>query len=174
MGDLSVSFDPNAIALNSDVASSALAMGSDAASKAAVAQSKASDASSAVVKITRVVILKPYAEASAIASGDGKAYFAVPVELNGMNLVSVGGHVYTAATSGAVSCQIANVTSGVDMLSTKLTFDATEKDTATAATPAAINASNDGVATGEEIRVDIDAAAAGAKGLEIRLGFQLP
>jgi hypothetical protein len=103
-------------------------------------------------------------------------YFTVPAALNGMNLTSVGGHLYTAATSGVVGVQIRNVTSAVDMLSAArlLEWDATEKDTATAAASsvAVINTGGDGVATGEEIAIDIDAAASGAKGMEIRLSFK--
>jgi hypothetical protein len=209
MADLSASFNPSLIALNSDAASSALvaaagvsdaasdagskasvayakasvasvaaAAVSDAASNAlsvaAVAASKASDASSAVVALKRTVILKLYNEASAIAAGDGKMYFTVPALLNGMNLVSAGGHLYTAATSDIVEIQINNVTSGVDMLTSKLTWDATEKDTATAVSQAVINTAADGVVTGEEIRIDIDSAASGAKGMELRLTFQVP
>jgi hypothetical protein len=161
MADLSTSFNPATIANTSDVASSAMDLASDAGSKA-------------IIAAKRTVILKIYNEASAIASGDGAMYFTVPALLNGMNLVSAGGHLYTAATSGTVQVQVANVTSGVDMLTSKLEWDATEKDTNTANSAAVINTSNDGVATGEEIRVDIDAAASGAKGMELRLTFQTP
>lgn len=202
MADLSLAFDPTLPDATSDVASSAMILASDASSKASdalsrcavisnaaskassiahtasskavAAQSKASDASSAAVKLKRVVVLKPYDEASAISTGDGKMYFAIPSELSGMNLVTVGGHLYTAATSGVVSCQIHNAISAVDMLSTKLTWDATEKDTNTADAVAVINTGADGVIEGDEIRIDIDAAASGAKGMEIRLGFQSP
>ena len=183
MADLSAAFNPATVATSSDAAS-------DAVSKAVIAGSDASDAASAAsnaqskitarseVWDTKTVILKVYNEASAIATGDGKMYFAVPAALNGMNLVSCGGHLYTAATSGVVQVQIANVTSAVDMLSAakKLEWDATEKDTATAgaASAAVINTANDNVLTGEEIRVDIDAAASGAKGMEIRLTFKKP
>ena len=183
MADLSAAFNPATVATSSDAAS-------DAVSKAVIAGSDASDAASAAsnaqskitarseVWDTKTVILKVYNEASAIAAGDGKMYFAVPAALNGMNLTSVGGHLYTAATSGVVAVQIANVTSAVDMLSAakKLEWDVTEKDTATAgaASTAVINTSTNGVASGEEIRVDIDAAASGAKGMEIRLTFKKP
>ena len=72
--------------------------------------------------------------------------------------------------------QIANVTSGVDMLSSAriLEWDVAEKDTADAAASsvAVISTGTDGVVTGEEIRIDIDAAASGAKGMEIRLSFK--
>ena len=176
MADLSTAFNPADVATASDAASDAqskIALVSDAASNA---QSKISDRSA--VWDAKTVILKVYNEASAIATGDGKMYFAVPATMNGMNLVSCGGHLYTAATSGVVQVQIANVTSAVDMLSAakKLEWDATEKDTATAgaASAAVINTANDNVLTGEEIRVDIDAAASGAKGMEVRLTFKLP
>jgi len=58
----------------------------------------------------------------------------------------------------------------------KLEWDATEKDTATAgaASQAVINTAADGVVTGEEIRIDIDAVGSGAKGMEIRLTFKKP
>lgn len=120
----------------------------------------------------KVAILKVYAEDTALAAGDGAMYFTIPQELDGMNLVSVGAHVYTASSSGAVTVQIHNATDTADMLSTAITIDATEKDSLTAATPAVINAATDDVATADEIRVDIDGAGTGAKGLEIRLGFR--
>jgi hypothetical protein len=156
-------------AIVSDAASKAKAQSSDVASKVS-ARSATWD--------TKCVIIKVYAEASAIASGDGKAYFTVPECLNGMNLTGVGGHLYTAATSGVVGVMIRNATSAIDMLSAAkiLEWDATEKDTATAAAASAvvINTAGDGVLTGEEIAVDIDAAASGAKGMEIRLQFRTP
>lgn len=183
MGDLSESFKAGDIAIASDAASDAVskvATVSDAASKA---KAQSSDAASKIstksaVWDTKTVIIKIYQEATPIAAGDGAAYFTIPASLNGMNLTSVGGHLYTAATSAVVAVQINNVTSGVDMLSSgkKLEWDVTEKDTNTAAAASAvvIDTANDGVATGEEIRIDIDAAASGAKGMELRLSFKLP
>jgi len=55
-----------------------------------------------------------------------------------------------------------------------LEWDVAEKDTADAAASsvAVISTGCDGVVTGEEIRIDIDDAASGAKGLEIRLSFR--
>jgi hypothetical protein len=60
------------------------------------------------------------------------------------------------------------------MLSTKLTIDASEKDSSTAATAAVIDTSHDDVATGDELRIDIDVAGTGAKGLMVEMQFQLP
>lgn len=120
---------------------------------------------------TRIAILKVYAEGTALSAGDGAMYFTVPLELDGMNLVSVGAHVYTVSTSGAVTVMIHNATDTADMLSTALTIDQDEKDSKTAATPAVINTATDDVAEGDEIRIDIDGAG-DAKGLEVRLGFR--
>jgi hypothetical protein len=176
MADLSTSFNPDVIATASDAASDALSKVAAVSDVASNAQSKITARSA--TWDTKCVILKVYNEASAIASGDGKAYFAVPAALNGMNLTSVGGHLYTAATSAVVGVMVRNVTSAIDMLSAAkiLEWDVTEKDTATAAAASAavINTAGDGVATGEEIAIDIDAAASGAKGMEIRLSFRTP
>jgi len=111
---------------------------------------------------------------SAITTGDGKAYWRVPSVLNGMNLVAVAAHVTTVSSSGLPTVQIANVTQAVDMLTTKITIDASEKDSSTAATAAVIDTANDDVATGDEIRIDIDVAGTGAKGLIVEMQFQLP
>jgi len=176
MADLSESFKAGDIATASDAASDAISKVASVSDAASNAQSKITARSA--TWDTNTVILKIYAEAAAIAAGDGAMYFTIPAALNGMDLTSVGGHLYTAATSGVVGVQVANVTSGVDMLSSAriLEWDVTEKDTAGAAASSAavISTGADGVVTGEEIRIDIDDAASGAKGLEIRLGFRTP
>lgn len=111
---------------------------------------------------------------SAITTGDGKAYWRVPSALNGMNLISVAAAVTTVSSSGIPTVQIANVTDAVDMLSTKLTIDASETDSSTAAAAAVIDATKDDVATGDMLRIDIDVAGTGAKGLMVEMQFQLP
>ncbi len=126
------------------------------------------------VTATKTVTLKPVDQSTALSIGDGAICFVVPAELNGMNLVSVGGHTYTASTSGTPTYQIRNQTDTADMLSTALTIDANEKDSSTATTPAVINTATDDVVTGDEICVDKDVAGTGEKGDEIRLGFQRP
>jgi hypothetical protein len=111
---------------------------------------------------------------SAITTGDGKAYWRVPSTLNGYNLVSVAAHVTTVSSSGIPTVQIANVTDAVDMLSTKLTIGANETDSSTAATAAVIDTTKDDVATADILRIDIDVAGTGAKGLIVEMQFQLP
>lgn len=113
---------------------------------------------------------------SAITTGDGKAYFRVPATLNGMNLIGVTASLSTVSSSGIPTVQLRRKRSGsdVDMLSTKLTIDASEVDSSTAAAAAVINSSNDDVATGDQIYFDIDVAGTGAKGLNVEMTFQLP
>lgn len=113
--------------------------------------------------------------ASALVVGDGVAYFVVPPELNGMNLTAVAAAlVGTVSSSGTPTFQIANVTDAVDMLSTKITIDATERTSYTAAVPAVIDATKDDVATGDILRVDVDVAGTGSKGLVVILTFSAP
>jgi hypothetical protein len=111
---------------------------------------------------------------SAITTGDGKAYYRISSALNGMNLVSVAAALTTVSSSGIPTVQIANVTDSVDMLSTKLTIDASETDSATAATAAVIDAAHDDVATADMLRIDIDVAGTGAKGLIVQMQFRKP
>ena len=126
---------------------------------------------------TRIVQLQVIGGTTALAVGDatGGARLFIPLELNGYDLVSVAAAVTTAGTTGTTDIQIANVTTAVDMLSTKITIDSTEKTSYTAATAPVINVANDSVATGNEIRFDVDAISTTPPlGLNIILGFRLP
>lgn len=109
------------------------------------------------------------------ATGDGKAFFRVPAELNGMNLTGVAATVYTAGTTNTTDVQIRNKTDSVDMLSTKITIDSGETDTSTAATAAVIDTTKDDVVTGDVLAIDVDAVSTTpAKGLYVQLKFELP
>jgi hypothetical protein len=112
----------------------------------------------------------------ALTTGDGKAYFRIDDYVTGMNLVGVGASVSTVSSSGAPTVQIRRVRSGtpVDMLSTALTIDTSERDSSTAAVAAVINTSNDDTLTGDQIYIDIDVAGTGTKGLCVTLNFQTP
>lgn len=112
---------------------------------------------------------------TATATGDGKAFFRVPAELNGMNLTGVAASVYTAGTTGTTDIQLRNKTDTADMLSTKITIDSGETDTSTAATPAVIDTDHDDVATGDIIAIDVDAVSTtAATGLYVEMRFELP
>ena len=118
------------------------------------------------------LIMKVLAESVSLTTGDGKMYLTIPAQLDGFILKTVGAHVYTVSSSGTPTIQIHNYTDGVDMLSTPITIDANEKDSSTAATAAVIDSDNRTVAEADEIRIDVDVAGTGAKGLEVRLSFE--
>ena len=110
------------------------------------------------------------------ATGDGKVQVIVPAVLNGMDLVAAHAVVTTVSSSGTPTFAIRRERSGsaVDMLSTNITIDANEKTSYTAATAPVINTSNDDVATGDIIYVDLDTVGTGAKGHAVVLTFRLP
>jgi hypothetical protein len=111
----------------------------------------------------------------AVKDGSGDVRFTVPPLLNGQDIVGVFAAVWTAGTTGTTDIQIYNVTDAVDVLSTKLTIDSTENTSATAATPAVIDTSHDDLATGDELRFDVDAISTTApKGLQVCFDAQLP
>lgn len=121
-----------------------------------------------------VVQLKIFDDATAVTTGDGKLIFYIPPKLNGWNLVDADAAVSTVSSSGTPTIQIRNITDTQDMLSTRITIDANEKTSYTAAAAPAINATYDDVATGDEIAIDVDVAGTGTKGLTVLLTFQLP
>ena len=117
----------------------------------------------------------------AITVGDGKAVFRVPSLMNGFNLVEVAASLSTVSSSGIPTVQIrrsrrasATTRTNADMLSTKLTIDASEFDSEDAAAAAVIDTANDDVITGDHIYIDIDVAGTGAKGLFVLPTFRLP
>lgn len=131
---------------------------------------------------TRVAPIEVFGYAEAVTTGDGKRFFRIPAELNGMNLVSVGADVVVTSSSGLPTIQIArgrqsNPTSAhsfVDMLSTRITIDVGQYDSKDATTPAVIDGSNDDVATGDILRIDYDVSGTGTIGTGVTLGFRLP
>lgn len=108
---------------------------------------------------------------SAITTGDGQAFLTVPAAWNGKTVASVDASVTTVSSSGAVTVQLARVRAGTpaDVLSTAVTIDATESASYTAAVPSVVDTANDDLATGDFLRVDVDGAGTGAKGLIVTL-----
>lgn len=104
-------------------------------------------------------------ETTALTTGTGKVTFRMPFA---MKLSGVRGSLTTAQSSGTELTVDINE-SGASILSTKLTFDNTEKTTTTATAPAVI--SDFDLADDAEITVDIDTVGAGADaaGLKIYL-----
>lgn len=101
-------------------------------------------------------------ETTTIQAGTSKFTFRMPFA---MTLSSVRASLGTYSSSGVVTVDINE--GGVSILSTKLTIDAGEKTSTTAATPAVL--SDTGLADDAEITVDIDTAGTGASGLKVTL-----
>ena len=121
--------------------------------------------------VERTLIVKCVNDSIAPVTGNGIAHITIPSSLNNKRLTSVEAHVYTAGTGGSTTnVQIHNLTDGVDILSTPITIDLSEKDSSTAATPNVIGANNL-VSTADVLRIDVDAVATNTLGLEIRMIF---
>ena len=99
-------------------------------------------------------------ETTTITTGTAKVTFRVPFA---MTVTAVRASVNTVSSSGTPTVDINE--EGTSILSTKLTIDANEKSSQTAAVPAVI--SDASLADDAEITIDIDAAGTGAKGLKV-------
>lgn len=106
-----------------------------------------------------------------VATGDGRAYFTIPENMNGMNLIRAQATVVTAGTTNATTVMIHNLTDAQDMLSVAISI-ASAGVTGTVGT---INASFDDVATNDRIRIDVDSVSTTPpQGLTVVLEFRLP
>jgi hypothetical protein len=101
-------------------------------------------------------------EETALTTGTAKVTFRMPFA---MTLTAVRASLSTASTSGLPTFDINE--GGTTILSTKLTIDANEKTSTTAATAAVI--SDSALADDAEITIDIDVAGTGAKGAKVYL-----
>lgn len=132
---------------------------------------------------TKSIAIQVTDGSGAITTGDGKAYVRIPSSLNGMNIVSVAASLTAPSTSGTPTIMIARgrqAAAGtahafVDVLSTAITIDANEYDSKDATTAAVINTSNDDLATGDLIRVDVDGVGSGPTAvLSVNFEARLP
>lgn len=118
------------------------------------------------------ICIQVFAGATDTSTGEGKAWFVIPPELAGMKISDVFATVITTGTTGLTTIAIRNASNSTEVLSTSMTIDSTENSTATAATPAVINASNATVAANDLIAIDVDAVhTTPAKGLVVRITF---
>lgn len=125
--------------------------------------------------LTVTLEVKVYNETTTIVTGDGQRIFFIPDDLDGWSLVDADAYVSTVSSSGTPTIQLRNIVNGnVDMLSTRITIDASEKNSYTAATPSVVNTANATVTAGDQIAIDIDVAGTGAKGLGVIPVFRAP
>jgi hypothetical protein len=108
----------------------------------------------------------------ALVAGDNAFRFRIPAALNGWNISTVAASRMSG--TGVLTIQIRNVTLAVDVLSTRITIDSGETDSSTAAVPAVINTANDGVATGQQIAIDVDDPGTNTFFAFVEIGFLKP
>ncbi len=109
-----------------------------------------------------VIAVTVSGEANDLTTGTAKATFRLPYA---MTLTGVRASLSTASTSGNPTFDVNE--NGTTILSTKLSIDANEKTSTTAATPPVI--SDTALADDAEITVDCDVAGTGARGAKVYL-----
>lgn len=101
---------------------------------------------------------------TALTAGTTKAYWRAPFNCT---VVDVRASVITASSSGVVTADIND--GGTTILSTKLTIDASEKTSTTAATPYVL--SDTALSSDAEVTIDIDAEGTNAAGLLVTIYY---
>lgn len=127
-----------------------------------------------------MVILKILSDTETWTTGDGKIYWTVPPEFNGAELISANAYCIAPSSSGTPTVQIARGRRATasssptynDMLSVRMTIDVGEYSSTDAENQPVINPSYDDVETRDVIRIDIDTAGTGTKGLDVSLVFR--
>lgn len=115
--------------------------------------------------------IKVFSDTTTLVVGDGAFEFAIPASLAGTTLTTVAAYVTTVSSAGTPTVQLNNATTATDILSTPITIDANEFTSYTATTAAVIDPAAAAVAQGDLIRIDVDVAGTGAKGLGVILGY---
>ncbi len=165
-GDITVTDDGATFTLDAGVAYTpggtdvAIADGGTGASTAAAALTALGGVPAATFPVEICVAAGD--EATAITVGTGKVTFRAPFAFT---VTGVRASLTTASSSGTPTFDINE--GGTTILSTKLTVDANERTSTTAATPAVI--SDGAIADDAEITVDVDVAGTGAAGPKIWL-----
>lgn len=101
-------------------------------------------------------------ETTALSTGTAKATFRMPFA---MTVTAVRASVTTAPTGSTIIVDINESSSSI--LSTRLTIDATEKTSTTAAIPAVISDAN--LADDAEITIDLDQVGSSTKGAGLKV-----
>ncbi len=139
-----------------------LAIGSDVQAYSAILAAIVASQYNAAIKPKEHIQIAVGDETTAITTGTSKITFRMPYAFT---LLEVRASLNTVSSSGIPTVDINE--GGVSILSTKLTIDANEKTSLTAATAAVI--SDSALADDAEITIDIDVAGTGAKGLKVVL-----
>lgn len=116
--------------------------------------------------LEEVIIVALSDETTALTTGTAKATFRMPYACK-LTTTLPRASVNTASSSGIVTVDINK--NGTSILTNKLTIDANEKTSVTAATAVTLVSTPTTFASNDEITMDIDVAGTGAKGLKVAL-----
>lgn len=121
----------------------------------------------------RVIVVQIVESDTAVTTGNGTVGIPITAELNGYDVVDVQANVYTKGITGTTDVQVRRQrgATDVDVLSTKVTIGDEYY-----ASDGVINTSNDDLATGDMLFVDVDAVHSGTapNGLSVAIVTQLP
>ena len=124
--------------------------------------SAALEISTTSIRVLETIGISVVSESTTLTTGTAKRTFRMPFAFT---VTGVRASLSTASSSGTPTVDIND--GGTTILSTKLTIDASELTSTTAATAAVI--SDTALADDAEITIDIDVAGTGAKGLKVYL-----
>ena len=113
---------------------------------------------------------------TALTTGNGKFYFHVPSTLSGFDIVEVHAETFGDPSGTNIQIQLANVTSGADILSGKLIIGIGYYGSDEAGGAVTIDTGEDDLTTNDVLRVDIDQIGSGdpGTGLIVTLTCRLP
>jgi hypothetical protein len=126
------------------------------------------------------VILQAFEESDFVLSGTAVVFFRIPASLNGLNLTDCGAQIANTGTTGNTTVMISRgrqsspttAPAFVDMLTTAITIEYNIFDSKDSLIPPVINTSNDDIATGDRIRINVPTISTGVQGLSITLKFE--
>lgn len=129
--------------------------------------SAALEISTTSIRVLETIGISVVSESTTLTTGTAKRTFRMPFAFT---VTGVRANLSTASSSGTPTVDINE--GGTTILSTKLTIDANELTSTTAATAAVV--SDTALADDAEITIDIDVAGTGAKGLKVYINGYRP
>lgn len=108
-------------------------------------------------------------EALVASSSVAAKSIIVPERWDGAELTGITAGVFTASSSGLITVRLFNASTGKNILSTNVTIDAGELTSMTAATPPVINSAYKTLSKGQVLKLFVESAGTGAKGLQVDL-----
>lgn len=123
---------------------------------------------------TQIIELLVFDVSENITTGNGKAYWSVPLKYNGYLITDIKGYHLdptNKGVTGATTIQLRNQTQSADVLSTRVTISAGD----VSAADGVINTSEDDLTTGDLLAIDVDTTCTTpAKGLLIEIVIESP